>query len=208
MLIDAVVLAGGRSSRLGSVPKTSLVVDNTSLLEKAVVAASGVSRDCVVVGPAAPEISGSRILLTREEPPFSGPAAALMAGLRKLRAGSNASEAVLVLACDMPGIAGQLPMLVTALDSASSAIDGAISLDTHGFRQPLAALYRKYELTHAASRFSDHELIGLSMRALIEPLNLLAVPAPHGVTDDIDSWEDAARLGATEPPREAQGDTR
>lgn len=205
MLIDAVVLAGGRSSRLGFVPKAALLVDNESLLDRAVVTALEVSRACVVVGPAAPVISGRDVLLTREEPAFSGPAAAVAAGLRRLATSRvNPSDTVLVLACDMPGIAAQLPALVAALTSASSAIDGAISLDPHGYRQPLAALYRYHELTRAVSRFSDHELIGLSMKALIAPLNLLAVPAPLGVTDDVDSWEDAARLGATEPQRETQ----
>ncbi|QYH36724.1 molybdenum cofactor guanylyltransferase [Salinibacterium sp. M195] len=208
MLIDAVVLAGGRSSRLGFVPKASLLVDNESLLEKAVIAALGVSRSCVVVGPLAPEIAGHEILAVQEDPPFSGPAAALAAGLRLLPSGSQTSESVLVLACDMPGIAVQLPALVAALNSASRVIDGAISLDPHGYRQPLAALYRHHELTQVVSQFSDLELIGLSMRAVIEQLNLLSVPAALGVTDDVDSWEDAARLGATEPQSETQEGTQ
>lgn len=209
MVIDAVVIAGGRSSRLGFVPKASLLIGDESLLERTVTAALAMSRNCVVVGPPAPTMSALGALTTREEPPFSGPAAALAAGMRRLAsAGMNPSDAVLVLACDMPGIAAQLPELVAQLDSASDEIDGAISVDPHGYHQPLAALYRYHELTQAVSEFTDRELIGLSMRALITSLNLLPVAAPLGATDDVDSWEDAARLGATEPPSEAKEGAR
>ncbi|GAA1228132.1 molybdenum cofactor guanylyltransferase [Rhodoglobus aureus] len=209
MLIDAAVLAGGRSSRLGSAAKASLQVNGHSLLEHAVAAASRVSRTCVVVGPIDPGLLSATVLITREDPPFSGPAAALAAGVRQLsarRTSKSTSDAILVLACDMPGIAAQIPLLATALAAAPADADGAISVDVFGQRQPLACLYRTSALVDAISRFADSDLIGLSMRELIEPLTLIPVAAVLGATDDVDTWEDAARLGATDSATEMKED--
>lgn len=205
MLIDAAVLAGGRSSRLGSVAKASLQVDGQSLLEHAVSAALSVSRTCIVVGLIDPSLLSTTVLITREDPPFSGPAAALAAGVRHLSTnGTSESDAILVLACDMPGIAAQVPVLAAALVSAPADVDGVISVDAFGHRQPLACLYRSRALVGAISRFADAGLSGLSMRELIEPLTLIPVAALLGATDDVDTWEDAARLGATDPATETK----
>lgn len=205
MLIDAAVLAGGRSSRLGSVAKASLQVDGHSLLEHAVSAALSVSRTCIAVGPIDPRLVSTTVFITREDPPFSGPAAALAAGVHHLSTnGTSESDAILVLACDMPGIAAQVPVLAAALASAPANVDGAISVDVFGHRQPLACLYRSRALVGAISRFADVGLSGLSMRELIEPLTLIPVAALLGATDDVDTWEDAARLGATDPATETK----
>jgi molybdopterin-guanine dinucleotide biosynthesis protein A len=47
---DAVILAGGRSSRLGGVPKQQLTYDGATLLQRALDAAGGAAA-AVVVGP-------------------------------------------------------------------------------------------------------------------------------------------------------------
>lgn len=220
MLVDAVILAGGQSSRLGSVAKASLRVGGQSLLERTVDAALSAARRCVVVGPfapnafAAPEYA-SAVFTTREDPPFSGPAAAVAAGVRQLvptsptESGAEESstvvsstavcDCVLVLACDMPGIAAQVPVLVAALASAPVGVEGALAVDAARQLQPLAGLYRRQSLVDAVSRFSETDLVGLSMRKLIEPLSVVQVATPPGATDDVDTWDDAVRLGATPP---------
>ncbi|MBH0008375.1 molybdenum cofactor guanylyltransferase [Salinibacterium sp. SWN1162] len=205
MLIDAAVLAGGRSSRLGSVAKATLRVQGRSLLEHALSAASSVARTCIVVGPIDPDLVDTTVFITRENPPFSGPAAALAAGVHHLATnGTSESDAILVLACDMPGIAAQVPALVDALAAAPADVDGVISVDATGHRQPLACLYRRRALQSALARFDADGLTGLSMRKLIEPLRLEPVVALPGATDDVDTWEDAARLGATDPTTETK----
>lgn len=208
MLIDAAVLAGGRSSRLGYVTKASLLVNGQTLLEHTVSAALSVSRSCVVVGPDDLALRDVTVLRAREDPPFSGPAAALAAGVRELSTreastgtgtgtGTIESEAILVLACDMPAIGTQVAVLVAALAVAPPDVDGVISVDEFGYRQPLAGLYRSRALVSAISRFTTAELNGLSMKRLIEPLALVPVAAALGATDDVDTWDDAVRLGAT-----------
>jgi molybdopterin-guanine dinucleotide biosynthesis protein A len=124
---DAVILAGGRSSRLGGVPKQSLTYDGDSLLGRAAAAAGG-AKAAVVVGPDAAEVPTGEVpagfLRCREEPPFGGPAAAIAAGLAALAAaGGNRPRLTLVLACDMPNAGQAVAALKAALRSAGP--DGA-----------------------------------------------------------------------------------
>lgn len=64
MLIDAIVLAGGRSSRLDSVAKAELRYRQQPLVERT---ASG-TRRVVVVGPVRPESLPERVLLACDMP--------------------------------------------------------------------------------------------------------------------------------------------
>lgn len=190
VVVDAVVLAGGRSSRLGGVGKHRLVLGGETLLGRALAAAAP-ARNRVVVGD--PDGS-SGVLSVREEPAYSGPAAAVAAGLDALADASDGAiaDAVLVLACDMPFAARAVDALVAALPGLGSA-DGLIAVDAEGRPQPLAALYRTATLRAAAHTGGGLE--GASMTRLIEGLRLIEVPVPAGSTDDVDTWEDAARFG-------------
>jgi molybdopterin-guanine dinucleotide biosynthesis protein A len=197
MIVDAVVLAGGRSSRLGTEPKAGLVVEGRTLLARTVDAAT-VARRTVVVGdePQSQRLLPTplrlSVLHTRETPEFGGPAAGLAAGLVALAAASpTPSEFVLVLACDMPRVATAVPVLLAA---AGSARDGAIAVDSAGSTQFLTGVYRTGSLDSAV-RLHESELTNLSMRALLRELELVPVAVPAGSTDDIDTWSDAARYG-------------
>ncbi len=185
MVIDALILAGGRSSRLAGSAKQELRIDGVTLLERTIGAARAVgARAVVVVGDEAPE----GVNTVREEPAFAGPVAALDAGLRALR---GDADAVLVLACDMPGIAAALPALARAFDG-----DGVIAVD-RGRRQQLALLVRSAALRDALEALPT--LVDISVRAVLERLHLTDVAVPDGATDDIDTWDDAARFGAVPP---------
>ena len=80
----AIIVAGGKSSRLNHTPKAGLSNGSHTLLERALDAA-GQAQLRVVVGPETLPVP-SDALHTREDPPYSGPAAALHAGLEKLAA--------------------------------------------------------------------------------------------------------------------------
>lgn len=198
MVIDAIVLAGGRSSRLGETPKAKLNYGQRTLLEHAV-AAVGFARATVVVGDAA----GIRIpgtLTTREEPAFGGPAAAIAAGIHRL-AQSQAvpSDFIFVLACDMPAASVATAALREALGG-GIASDGLIAIDGEQHPQPLAAVYRTESLATATAEHGRlRGLDGLSMVRLIANLTLTPTAVPPGSTDDVDTWEDAARFGIVRP---------
>ncbi|MEU6735450.1 DUF6457 domain-containing protein [Streptomyces physcomitrii] len=85
---DAVVLAGGGARRLGGADKPGLRVGGRRLLDRVLTACAAAERTVVV---AAPRPTVRPVRWTREEPPGSGPVAALAAGLRALDAGIGPS---------------------------------------------------------------------------------------------------------------------
>lgn len=197
MDFDAIILAGGRSSRLGGSPKSALVFDGATLLERSLAAAAG-ARHAVVVGPE-PAGLPVGVLTCREDPPFAGPAAAIAAGLEALR-GAGPAGMVLVLACDMPRAAGAVRALREALAGAGSeggaGADGVIASSADGRLQPLAGFYGTAVLGRAVQDAAARgALVHGSVFALLANLDVQAVAVPAGSTDDVDTWDDAAALG-------------
>jgi molybdopterin-guanine dinucleotide biosynthesis protein A len=209
---DAVILAGGRSSRLGGVPKAQLVVDGATLLDRALDAASR-ARHAVVVGPDVQPLPPG-VLRCREDPPFGGPAAAIAAGLDALATAGGADRGpaplTLVLACDMPQVGSAVGTLLDAAPPAAAsravtweppaAFDGAVAVSADGRTQPLVGLYGTAALQRAVDDAARRgALEGGSVFALLASLELRTVPVPPGSTDDVDTWDDASALGAANP---------
>ena len=191
MIVDSLILAGGRSSRLGQSgehksDKRNLQIAGRTLLQGSVdaVHASG-ARRVIVVGDDGTDDAPA----VREEPAFAGPVAAIAAGLRAL---PGDADVVLVIACDMPGVASALPVLLGAFTG-----DGVIAVD-RGQRQLLTIAVSPSALEAALERLPTH--VDASMRALLGSLDLVEVTVPEGSTDDIDTWDDAARFGAAPAP--------
>jgi len=188
---DAVILAGGRSSRLGGVAKQGLMVDGASLLQRSLAAAAGAAA-IVVVGPPT-EALPPGILRCREDPPFSGPASAIAAALGLLAAAGEPRPAfTLVIACDMPNVSQAIGSLKAALRPG----DGAMAVSPDGHRQPLVGFYSTPALEKAVRILAAKgTLINGSVSALLARLDVQLVTVPAGSTDDVDTWDDAAALG-------------
>lgn len=204
LTFDAVIVAGGRASRLGGIDKTALIVGRLSLLEHAVAASDGAERVVVVSGRAGSVIPVG-VLSAQEAPLFSGPASALAAGVAKLERDREAGRArepgwTLVLAADLPRAEEAVTVLRHAAASAMGhgGLDGLVAVDDSGRRQPLLALYRTSSLAEA---IREHEraddLDGLSLGRLLAPFRLIEVPMATALCADVDSPDDARRLGAT-----------
>ncbi|MCU1518397.1 MAG: molybdopterin-guanine dinucleotide biosynthesis protein [Pseudarthrobacter sp.] len=188
---NAVILAGGRSSRLGGVPKQSLMYDGGTLLQRSLAAAAG-ARSVVVVGPD-PGPLPAGVLTCREEPPFAGPASAVGAGLAALGGTAGPRPTfTLLLACDMPNVADAVQALRRALRPG----DGAVAVSRDGRRQPLVGFYSTAALQDSVQDLSSRgALTNGSMSALLARLDVQLVTVPAGSTDDVDTWDDAAALG-------------
>jgi molybdopterin-guanine dinucleotide biosynthesis protein A len=179
---DAVVLAGGRASRLGGADKPGLLVGARTLLASVVAAAdSAGAQRIVVVGPARPELA-DRAAFVREDPPESGPVPALRRGLAQVSA-----PAVAVLAADLPFLrARHLRLLLGALPAEparparpawparqGAPMSGVIMVDDSGRRQWLAGCWRTAVLKTAMRAYS-----GSSLHGLLDPLEpALLTPA-------------------------------
>lgn len=196
----AVVLAGGRGSRLGGQDKPALRLGGRSLLEIVLSAVGGVP--AVVVGPAR-ELPGD-VVVVREEPAGGGPAAAVAAGLAALPDLPH-DALVVVLAADLPGItAHTIDRLCTVLSAAeqpradaSSAApeqlsaDGAVLLDGAGRRQYLAGVWRFAALAAAVERRPTWH--GAALRELLDPIRTIDVAGLESETADVDTPADWRR---------------
>ncbi|MGR0218284.1 molybdenum cofactor guanylyltransferase [Agromyces sp. ZXT2-6] len=204
--LDAVILAGGRATRLGGVSKPDLMVGGQRLLSIAIAAARGAGCErIVVVGPE--ELEADGCLHAQEDPPFGGPVAALAAGLEALGGRDTGSrdaasqlrdqqQDVLVLACDMPDARSAVARLVAAR-SADPDADGVCLVDASGRTQWLAAVYSRSALEGALDAIAEPAgdraaLHGAAMRRLAASLDLATV-ADEGSTHDIDTWGDLSR---------------
>ena len=196
--LDALVLAGGRSSRLGGTDKAGVVVGQGTLLEHALAGAERIgARRTVVVGP--PALVGAPVLCVQETPAFGGPAAGVAAGLGVLDA-----DWVLVLACDLPrapdvalALRGALDALLESADRGDGGgVDGLCLLDADSRVQWLAGIYRRAALDRAVDALAGPDGLGLSgapVGRLLGRLELRTVPDPAGLGADVDTWEDVDR---------------
>ncbi|MET1154164.1 NTP transferase domain-containing protein [Arthrobacter sp.] len=213
---DAVVLAGGRSSRLGGSPKALLQFDGATLLRRTLEAVRG-SRRIAVVGPddLLAEVDAfrrtvadgpPRLLLTREDPPFSGPAAGIAAGVQALAADDDGvtvrrAPFTLLFACDMPLLAG-LPELLLGGAARAPAAKLWIPVDADGKRQPLACCADSAALAAATPKAGGAAgLAGLPVRNLLAglPTVELQLEWARRHTSDVDTWQDADRFGIVPP---------
>lgn len=212
----AVVVAGGASRRLNHVPKASLS-DGTSTLLDCALEAVAVASPRVVVGPESLPLP-SGVLRTREDPPFSGPAAAIHAGLECIAADCERSQTpapdwCLILGVDTPRIAPAVQQLIAAArgveqtcaeraadysptgseaptDSEASAGFWGVS---DGIYQPLVGIYRFEAIRSVFSTGTTDA----SVRSFLRRLNPAAVQMSAADTADVDTWEQAQALGYT-----------
>ena len=137
--LRAIVLAGGASRRLG-VDKPEQRVGGRRLLDVALAAAADADT-VVVVGP--PRGVPDEVTVVCEDPPGSGPVAALAAGLAALPDGA---ADIAVLAADLPRIT---PAAVTALTAARGDAPVAVAVDDTGRIQYLTAVWDSVALAAA-----------------------------------------------------------
>jgi len=209
--LEAVVLTGGRGSRLGGAAKADLDVGDGPLIERLLgsLLAAGIGR-AVVVGPGPARVpDGLDVAVTREDPPFGGPAAAVAAALPLVRA-----PWVLLLACDLPRADEVVRLLVERWRSSDGGTrDGLVVVDDEQHPQWLAGLYSLAALADALrSAESDATLRGrhgARMGDVVRRLQVEPVADPSGASRDVDTpadlewWrtargQDAARRDAAE----------
>ncbi|MGN0063493.1 MAG: molybdenum cofactor guanylyltransferase [Nocardioides sp.] len=176
----AIVLAGGRGSRLGGVDKGAVLLADAPLLEHVLTALGGAA-PVVVVAPERPTVRPVRFTL--EDPPYGGPVAGIVAGLDSLAAGGEPLPALVALvAVDMPWVtADTFARLVEAVGER----DGAFLHAADGYRQ-LCGVVRTDRLRAVRPQVAD----GLSVRRLLAPLDLAVVQPTEREADDVDTWAD------------------
>jgi molybdopterin-guanine dinucleotide biosynthesis protein A len=185
----AVVLAGGQATRLGGADKASIEINGRTLLEHALDAVIDAG-EVVVVGEQVP--TDRPVTFVVEEPRYGGPAAGLLTGRGMLL---RWFPTIAVLAVDMPHLTSST---FRRLHEAAVGHEGAALTDADGRRQ-LAFVVETARLDAVSPDLEGRH--GMSIRALLEPLDLVDVPAVGPEARDIDSWSDLrdARTGQSDP---------
>ena len=179
---DAVILAGGRGSRLGGVSKADLVVGGRRLLD-VVLAAVRRARTTVVVGQVTVPAG---VLSTVEDPPGTGPAAGIVAGLDAV---DDPAEWTVVLACDLPGVQAAVPRLLAAT-ARDDELDGYCLASAEGNPQWLLGIHRTARLRAVARAYGDPQ--NRSVRGLLAGMRLGLLPDTDDDGRDLDTWVDHA----------------
>jgi molybdopterin-guanine dinucleotide biosynthesis protein A len=190
--VAGLLLTGGTSRRLG-VDKATLLLDGDRLVDRVAGVLAGVATTVLEVGP-----GYSSLAAVREEPPGSGPLAALAAGAAALGARGLGTSAVLVLAVDLPFV--DAPLLEWL---ASHRDPRTVVPVVDGLPQPLCARYTYAALSLAPELVAAGER---SMRALLSRLDVHdATEAEWGgvasarAFADVDTPEDASAFGLSAP---------
>lgn len=195
--LGAVLLAGGRGSRVDGTAKPLFEVGGRSLLAAAVAAARDAGAEGITV--VAPVLDESlEVTWVREDPPFGGPAAAIVAALEVSRDAPQAGpdpDWMLVLACDLPSVDAAVRRLVTDIVLLPSDTDGVCLADASSRPQWLIGAYRTRALRAAASALPDAGR-NAPVRALLADLAIAVVSVPDALTRDVDTWEDLEQARA------------
>lgn len=220
--LSAIVVAGGRSSRLGGSPKALMRPQPRgarTLVESAVCSLlelGAPAERIAVVGPAELPLPDG-VLRTREDPPFSGPVSALAAGASALGLASSVGGWTLTLACDMPRCGDVARALIDAIRaSGHGAADpsslpheaGPESDPTAGSpssserprgivlrdRDILQPLAAAYRSSELGQQLASQPIVDRSVRRVLGPLWDRQLPV-RGLTEDVDTWDDVKRFG-------------
>jgi len=168
--VTAVVLAGGASQRFAP-DKLAERVDGESLLDRALMSLPKQVTTVIVVG-AVREVARP-VIFTSEEPAGGGPAAALVAGLR--RALEQSGDAIVTLPGDAP-LAGQAAKILLSRLESEPSIEAVVGTDAAGREQPLQLALRPAGAGALVAAAGPRGAAGVSARRLLDALRPGLVP--------------------------------
>ncbi len=217
MKFDAIIVAGGRGSRLGGVSKPLLEHHGETLLEHSLNAVTDAESIAVVGTHAlaaavtrymetAPDTQ--RVVITREYPNYAGPAAAVAAGRAALDDGPDdesaqwpqrASELTVVLAADLLDPAPVVRALLEESAKQAPGINAWVPQDAGGALQTLACAITTTALRAAIEQASTPHgsLENASMMRLLATVHMERLKLPEIDFSDIDTPGDAGKYGIT-----------
>ena len=189
--LGAILLAGGRASRVDGAVKPLFEVGGRTLIASAVTAVRDAGARPITVASAVldPTLVASWV---REDPPFGGPVAGAVAVLEAWTDAATLPEWTFLLACDLPHVADAVARLSADLAVLPGGSDGICLGDSSSRPQWLTGIYRVSALVGSAASLPDRGR-NAPVRALVEDLAITVIAAPDDLTDDIDTWEDLER---------------
>jgi molybdopterin-guanine dinucleotide biosynthesis protein A len=202
--LGAILLAGGRASRVGGAAKPLFEVGGRTLLARAVGAVTDAgARPITVVADVLDHVLD--VQWVREDPPFAGPVAATIAALHAWEQAGATPQWTFLLACDLPLAAQAVSRLMADLPLLTGDVDGLCLGDASSRPQWLIGVYRVAALRRAAAALPERGR-DAAVRALVEDLAVAVLSVPGDLTEDVDTWQDLERArmrAAVNPIEEA-----
>ncbi|MGH8987609.1 MAG: molybdenum cofactor biosynthesis protein MoaE [Acidimicrobiales bacterium] len=189
--VYGIVLTGGSSRRMGR-DKATLEVGGVPLARRVAGALAAATSLAVEVGPGT-----SGLPSVREEPPGSGPLAAVVAGWAELVRRTGEKLPAVVLACDLPWVTAELVSWLAGRPGGVSVVPLR-----DGVAQPLCARWGVADLERAGAQLAAGER---SLRRVFGPDAALVtegdVDERVGLrgAQDVDTPEDLTRLALASP---------
>lgn len=190
-----ILLTGGTARRLGGIDKATVDIAGTTPLA---VLLEALPADVRVIVAGDPVPTTRPVTFCREDPPGSGPAAAVAATLTHIDA-----DLVGLLAVDMPWSVPVLRQAVDLLRTADGS-DAVVPVDAAGRRQLLCSAWHTAALRRSVAAAGD--LTDRPMRDLLAHVRVVELPVPEGddlsdidTPDDLDRARHRARQQARRP---------
>ncbi|MGG3469410.1 molybdenum cofactor guanylyltransferase [Neobacillus pocheonensis] len=155
----AIILSGGKSSRMGT-NKALLIINEQTNLERMSESLKTVFEDIILVTNEPKEYEFLEVKMTSDQYPGMGPLAGLHAGLLASKYDVN-----FMVACDMPFVSAELAAVLVELCGDYDAVIPVIN----GTQHPLFAVFKKIAAEKAANCI---EAGNLRMKQLLEQLNV------------------------------------
>jgi len=156
---SAIVLAGGRSTRMG-VDKASVRVGGRRLLDRVLSVLADLFDDVVVVGRGPDALAPAGVRFVEDETPGLGPLGGLHTGLGVIR-----NPRALTVGCDMPFLTAEVVHELLEQDGAADATVAHLE----GRAQPLLAVYARRVRPTVARLLASNDR---SLMALLRTLNV------------------------------------
>ena len=200
--VDVVVLAGGTGRRLDGISKPDVVARGARLLDHVLAGLEKLreqglplGRVCVIAPTEVALPDG--VLRALGDPPLGGPVAGIAAGLEHLGRCRPVTGLIAVLTCDAPSSWRALPVLIEALHQNEPEVNGVCARDGDHV-QYLLGLYHRRALAAAVAP-GGTPLRDTAVRRALGRLRVAALPVPHGVVRDLDTWAEV-RAWDTDAP--------
>ncbi|MDK8500214.1 NTP transferase domain-containing protein [Corynebacterium pseudodiphtheriticum] len=191
--LAVIILAGGRSERMGGIDKSTIRLNGTRLIDHqlAGVLSLGVEKRAIVI--VSTKQLAAEISHTAENPAFGGPLAGISAGLSAIPTGA---QRVAILSVDAPDSWQLLPALMAELTRHTER-DAAIIEDEAGIANPLCSVWKSERLqANLAEIGAAHNK---PARALVHHADWIGVDG-GGLEVDYDSLAELKVRGAVELP--------
>lgn len=177
-MIQGVILAGGKSSRMGGQPKELLLVNGEPLIVRTCRLLQQTVQSCLVISNDAERLTmlPPSISIYPDDIKEQGPLGGMATAMRV-----SAHDLLLVVGCDMPelneDILDKLTMYAPQLKSGQ--LDAVVPKQADGRLQPLCALYHRRIRPVILDQLSTENR---RMRAMFDAINVAYLPVQQDST--------------------------